>query len=695
MSSPSAPMIWHSLIRLALGLSISVLLLSGLVYLIAKSGSEVNLTVVAQGLTSISAAVLSAYVVIVIANTLLRTERYRLLLRVSEPSGGPDFSALFLVTAVRNMVVDLLPSRSGELFFIAMLRSFCRVSIPAGTATLALSLLLDVSVLIPILAAVVLWPVTSEVFQEGALAAALTFVTLVVGAGIVLWPGLRRFSRLLRRLFNRPGLLGRLSTFVSDISEALQRCRRGQVLGKAFLLTCAIRTLKYGGLLLLFREVSLQIDTLGTTARTPDILAALVASEVGASLPVPTLMSFGTYEAGGASALVLLGYPFGFALLILLTIHIASQIVDYAVGVACLLFLVVFKGKGKSALRKPPQRLRARGALAGLVLILASAVFVSQFDRLTALRSNAPPPSGRSVAQVNDLGALPNLPASADAWVAWSSNRFGSHDILRMNLVDGGIVRLTQHPHTETFPRISPDGQKLIFARSRRPWVSLRDLVEWDTFMLDLQTGEERLIAEYASAAHWSSDGTRIYFQRRGTQVVELNLASQQERIFFRVGSGAVPDTVVFYEPSASDISGRLAATWRGSERKTTIVNPDGSVTPVGGGCHLSWGPEEQYVYWVDHGGLIENQLLRRDLRTGATEVWLDLPPPFSHEYFPKVSADGRLLVLGASAGGHEHDVADYEIFIWPVGRPSDEAIRLTFHSGNDNWPDVFSRGTN
>ena len=323
------------------------------------------------------------------------------------------------------------------------------MSIPAGTATLALSLLLDVSVLIPILVAVVLWPVTSEAFHEGALPAALTFTALVVGAGIVLWPGLRTFSRLFRRLFNRSRFLGRLSTFLSDVSEALERCRRGQVLGKAFLLTCGIRMLKYGGLLLLFREVSLRIDTLGIAARIPDILAALVASEVGASLPVPTLMSFGTYEAGGASALVLLGYPFGFALVILLTIHIASQILDYALGLACFLILFLRAGSNTS-LGKPSVRRRyAWGVLAGASLVLAVLVLGSQVDRLIAARSVAPPPSGVPLTGTKNLGALPIASMRRDAWVAWSSNRLGSHDIFRMNLNDRSVIRLTRHPHTD------------------------------------------------------------------------------------------------------------------------------------------------------------------------------------------------------------------------------------------------------
>ena len=50
-------------------------------------------------------------------------------------------------------------------------------------------------------------------------------------------------------------------------------------------------------------------------------------------------------------------------------------------------------------------------------------------------------------------------------------------------------------------------------------------------------------------------------------------------------------------------------------------------------------------------------------------------------------------MVWGAAAEGHEHDRADYEIFIWEVGTPWDTAERLTFYSGNDQWPDIYVDG--
>jgi hypothetical protein len=72
--------------------------------------------------------------------------------------------------------------------------------------------------------------------------------------------------------------------------------------------------------------------------------------------------------------------------------------------------------------------------------------------------------------------------------------------------------------------------------------------------------------------------------------------------------------------------------------------------------------------------------------------VLIDLPGARSHEYFPKLSGDGRWLVWGASDGGHEHDRADYEIYVWEVGTAPEAAVRLTHHPGNDQWPDLYVR---
>jgi hypothetical protein len=51
-------------------------------------------------------------------------------------------------------------------------------------------------------------------------------------------------------------------------------------------------------------------------------------------------------------------------------------------------------------------------------------------------------------------------------------------------------------------------------------------------------------------------------------------------------------------------------------------------------------------------------------------------------------------MVWGVTQRGHDHDIADYEIYLWRVGDKPEGAVRLTYHSGNDRWPDIFIPGS-
>ena len=96
-------------------------------------------------------------------------------------------------------------------------------------------------------------------------------------------------------------------------------------------------------------------------------------------------------------------------------------------------------------------------------------------------------------------------------------------------------------------------------------------------------------------------------------------------------------------------------------------------------------------VAWIDHPGRLKNAVYALGNRPGAAPyVLLDAPEPWSHEYFPRFAGEGRWLVYGASTGGHEQDSADYEIFLWDTADTNTPPARLTFHTGNDCWPDVW-----
>ena len=92
---------------------------------------------------------------------------------------------------------------------------------------------------------------------------------------------------------------------------------------------------------------------------------------------------------------------------------------------------------------------------------------------------------------------------------------------------------------------------------------------------------------------------------------------------------------------------------------------------------------------WIDHPGRGKNAIYTFDEHVNGPVVLLDAPDPWTHEYFPRFSDGGRWLVYGASTGGHEQDVEDYEIFLWDSLDAGAPPVRITFHGGNDCWPDL------
>jgi Tol biopolymer transport system component len=292
-----------------------------------------------------------------------------------------------------------------------------------------------------------------------------------------------------------------------------------------------------------------------------------------------------------------------------------------------------------------------------------------------------------------ERGAVETLGRRLGALVVWSSNRSGNHELYLLDLRTRTVRRLTNTPQVEFFSRFSPDGRRILFARSQRDYVSPRDPTAWDVYVMNVDGTGERLLARNGYSPQWAPDGNAIIFLR-GDQVIREDLS----------GGGAGRESVLLDGPTTAGIQGgmetpelspdatRLAVTVRSAQyggvavvdlatRAVTRLSP-------GQACQLTWVPGSESLLWVDTQGNGGTQIVTGGPGRPGT-VFMDLPGAHSHEYFPRVSHDGRWLAWGAAASGHEHDRADYEIFLWPVGRPVSEAVRLTHHPGNDQWPDI------
>lgn len=289
--------------------------------------------------------------------------------------------------------------------------------------------------------------------------------------------------------------------------------------------------------------------------------------------------------------------------------------------------------------------------------------------------------------------AVRGLAGRVDGLLVWSSNRSGNHELYLVDLREQSIRRLTDHPNVDFFARFSPDGKRIVFMRSQRQWVSFREHDPWDLFLVNVDGSEERRIVRRGYHPTWTADGKAVVFQR-GLQAVRYDLATRQETVLVD-GPKDVPGITELGDPELSPDGRRLTFYPRGPLQGNAVFDLERRVlTPLGTAqaCQPTWAPDGQSLVWIEiegHGG---TRVMTGRPDGSGRAVLIDLPGAYSHEYFPKLSSDGRWLVWGAAAEGHEHDRADYEIFLWQVGTPADQAVRLTYHPENDQWPDLYIR---
>jgi Tol biopolymer transport system component len=289
--------------------------------------------------------------------------------------------------------------------------------------------------------------------------------------------------------------------------------------------------------------------------------------------------------------------------------------------------------------------------------------------------------------------AAADLGRRLDGLVLWSSNRSGNHELYLLDLRARKIRQLTHHPNVDFFGRFSPDGRRIVFLRSQREWVSAREPTAWDVFLMDSDGSNERRVAQGGFHPTWTADGRAVIFHREA-RVFRYDVASGRETQIFD-GRAAIPRLTEIGDFELSPDGQRLSFGLRGPFDGAAVFElATGRLTPLTTeqACEPTWAPDGHRLVWVETGGKGGTRIMTGAPNGSGRQLFMDLPGAYSHEYFPKFSSDGRWLVWGAAAEGHEHDRADYEIFVWEIGTPPDTAVRVTHHPGNDQWPDLWVR---
>lgn len=295
------------------------------------------------------------------------------------------------------------------------------------------------------------------------------------------------------------------------------------------------------------------------------------------------------------------------------------------------------------------------------------------------------------------------LTAKVTGKVVWSSSRDGNHDIFIMNTNGTEKKHLTTSPKTDWFSRFSPDGSKVIFTRSKMDWTietNAKNFKMWDTWIINADGTDEKKLIENATWATWRSEGKAIIFAR-GSQVFSFDIETATETLVMEAGMGGLKKGAILQTPHMSSDGKYLAITLRGNMRETGIWDiAHKTWQKTGLGCQINWYPGSAHkLVRMNPTGNGGSEVLSFEVKDGTLidpdykikdQLFMDMPGRRSHEYFPQISSDNKWMVWGITQRGHDHDMVDYEIFIWELATPKDAAVRLTFHSGNDRWPDLF-----
>jgi hypothetical protein len=315
--------------------------------------------------------------------------------------------------------------------------------------------------------------------------------------------------------------------------------------------------------------------------------------------------------------------------------------------------------------------------------------------------SGAPPKGADDAPPADELAAMKEVGNKAGGLIVWSSSREENHDLYTMKTDGSDVKQITKGDQVDWFPRFSPDGSKVLFCRSKSGWVSERDANnsdKWDLYTVPTEGGEPEKVIANASWGSWI-DKDEVLFVR-GTKIFRAKLGSGEETQI--MDSEGVSDLggALLQQPELSADGKYIAITLRGSKRETGIWNiAKKSWTQTGLGCQINWTPDQSSIYWVHPTGNGGSRVFKMPIADGAPPKeepseddlqFMDMPGRRSHEYFPQLSRDGKWLVWGITQRGHDHDIADYEIYLWEVGTPFEKAVRLTHNSGNDRWPDIF-----
>jgi hypothetical protein len=307
-----------------------------------------------------------------------------------------------------------------------------------------------------------------------------------------------------------------------------------------------------------------------------------------------------------------------------------------------------------------------------------------------------------------DLDSLLQVGGKAHALIVWTSSRAGTPHLFTMKSDGTDTKQLTKGAHTDWYPRFSPDGKRVLFSRSAdKGFVREADAGldhAWNLYTVPAEGGEATKVVENGSWGSWISNDEILFL--RGTKIMRAKLGGGEAegedgkpKKVLDLARHATFSGAVVRGPELARDGHAIAMTLGGARRQVGFWDiKDKGWTEVARGTDITWGPDSASLVWVNPTGKELGEILRAPLEDGAPPETIDpqelrvvdMSGKRSREAFPRLSGDGKWLVFAAGINGLENDVEDYELYLFELGSAV-SPTRLTFHSANDRWPDIFA----
>lgn len=287
---------------------------------------------------------LATFMAVGLVGVLARAIRFSLLL-----GGKVRLRDLVAVTFARNLFIDLLPVRLGELSYVYLLTRRIGRTLEDAVSSLLLATLFDVAAIAPLLVLALVVVGGTADLPVGLLVALAGL--LAVGSAVAI--------RLAEPVAGRVATLmaagtptdrrRRLATWLEHLTGALREVRTRGMFAPVFAVSLVVRLTKFGSYYFLFLAV---MSSRGFTAESAGffrIFLGVVSAELAAMLPVHGVAGFGTFETAWALGFTQLGFSMDDAVISGFLAHVISQLVEYSMGGIALVWLM--RPEGGSAVR--------------------------------------------------------------------------------------------------------------------------------------------------------------------------------------------------------------------------------------------------------------------------------------------------------------------------------------------------------